>query len=97
MSRSVITDDRLYATFKLVARELLGEDNVVELDAPSMGSEDFGMYLDHAPGLIFRVGMGADHPGLHHADFDFADGALRTGILVLCGMIARICGKGLDE
>ncbi len=94
MSRSVITDQRLYGIFKEVARELLGENNLVELDSPSMGSEDFGMYLDHAPGLIFRVGMGVDHPGLHQADFDFADGALRTGMLVLCGMVARICGKG---
>lgn len=94
MSRSVVTDDRLYAIFKEVARELLGEESVVELESASMGSEDFGMYLDYVPGLIFRVGMGVDHPGLHRADFDFADAALRTGTLVLCGMAARICGKG---
>ncbi|MHC4366778.1 MAG: M20 metallopeptidase family protein [Planctomycetota bacterium] len=95
MSPAVIVDERLYDIFRQVGAELLGADKVVELEAPSMGSEDFGRYLDHVPGLLFRVGVGRDCPGLHSADFDFNDDALKTAMLMLCGMTVRVCTKGL--
>jgi amidohydrolase len=95
MSPAVIVDKRLYEIFKEVGAELLGAGKVVELESPSMGSDDFGRYLDHVPGLLFRVGMGFDCPGLHRADFDFNDDALRTATLMLCGMIVRACTGGL--
>lgn len=96
MSPAVITDERLYGIFKQVGAELLGEDKVVELESPSMGSEDFGRYIEHVPGLLFRVGMGFDCPGLHQGDFDFNDDALRTAMLMLCGMAIRICTEEPD-
>ena len=95
MSPAVVVDKRLYEIFREVGAELLGADKVVELESPSMGSEDFGRYLDHVPGLLFRVGMGVDCPGLHRADFDFNDDALRTATLMLCGMTVRVCMGGL--
>jgi amidohydrolase len=97
MSPAVITDDRLYQIFRCVASELLGEDKVQTLDAPSMGSEDFGSYLQHVPGLLFRVGMGVGSPQLHQANFDFNDEALRTAVLVLAGLAIRICDQGLEQ
>jgi len=96
MSPAVIVDKRLYGIFKEIGAELLGADKVVELESPSMGSEDFGRYLDHVPGLLFRVGMGLDSPGLHRADFDFNDDALRTATLMLCGLAVRVCMGGLQ-
>lgn len=92
---AVVVDERLYEIFTQVGAELLGTNKVVELESPSMGSEDFGRYLDHVPGLLFRVGMGSDCPGLHQADFDFNDDALRTAMLMLCGMTVRVCREGL--
>jgi amidohydrolase len=95
MSPAVIVDERLYRVFKQVGAELLGEDKVEELERPSMGSEDFGSYLEHVPGLLFRVGMGADCADLHQPEFDFNDDALRTAMMMLCGMAARVCREGL--
>ncbi len=94
MSPAVIADERLYRLFKKVGAELLGEDKVVELETPSMGSEDFGRYLEHVPGLLFRVGMGDNSAGLHQPEFDFNDEALRTAMLMLCGMAVRVCREG---
>ena len=96
MSPAVIVDRRLYEIFKETGAELLGADKVLELESPSMGSDDFGKYLDHVPGLLFRVGMGCDSPDLHRADFDFNDDALRTATLMLCGLAVRICMGGLQ-
>ena len=96
-SPAVLTDRRLHAVFREVGITLLGEDNVLELDGPSMGSEDFGWYLEHAPGLLFRVGMGLDGPGLHEAAFDFNDQALPPAAAMLCAMAIHICNEGLPE
>lgn len=96
-SPAVIVDERLYAVFEQVGSELLGADKVVELEKPSMGSEDFGVYLEHVPGLLFRVGMGVDCAGLHQPEFDFNDDALGTAMLMLCGMTVRVCAEGLHE
>ena len=48
--------------------------------APTMGSEDFGYYLEKYPGAICRLGLGTDRPDLHHPEFDFNDDALAAGI-----------------
>ncbi len=95
MSPAVVVDERLYGIFRQVGAELLGAGKVIELEKPSMGSEDFGTYLDHVPGLLFRVGTGADCADLHRPEFDFNDDALRTAMLVLCGMTVRVCKEGL--
>jgi len=91
---AVKTDPRLYKMFREVGAELLGEERVQEMESPSMGSEDFGYYLEEMPGLLFRVGMGPDSAQLHQADFDYNDEALRTGMLMLSGLAVRFCRDG---
>lgn len=72
-----------------VGRETLGDGGVVELDAPSMGAEDFSVYLDHAPGAFFRLGVGADSPNLHTPRYNFADDALPHGIALFTRLALR--------
>lgn len=94
MSPAVIVNERLYEIFRRVGAKMLGAEKVVELESASMGSEDFGMYLKHVPGLLFRVGMGVDCPDLHRTDFNFNDKALRTATIMLSGLAVRLCMKG---
>ncbi|MHC4757998.1 MAG: M20 metallopeptidase family protein [Planctomycetota bacterium] len=93
-SPAVLNDERLYDIFCEVGAEMLGENNLVEMDGPSMGSEDFGSYLEHVQGLLFRVGMGKESAQLHEASFDFKDEALKTGMLMLSALAVNICNKG---
>ncbi len=58
-----------------------------------MGSEDFGYYLEHIPGLMFRLGMGNDSPELHNCRFDFNDNALAAGIQVLAALAIEVCSR----
>ncbi|MHC4842249.1 MAG: M20 metallopeptidase family protein [Planctomycetota bacterium] len=90
-SPAVINDEQLYEIFCAIGAEILGENNVEKMDESSMGSEDFGCYLEHVPGLLFRVGMGKDSAHIHEACFDFNDEALRTGMLMLSSLAVRIC------
>lgn len=63
-----------------VGRRLLGAENVVELEVPSMGAEDFSVYLEHIPGAMFRLGVGANKPNLHNPSYDFGDEAIPVGM-----------------
>jgi metal-dependent amidase/aminoacylase/carboxypeptidase family protein len=93
---AVHNDERLYKIFHEVGCELLGPDHVIPMQVPSMGSEDFGYYIEHLPGLLFRLGLGLDHPGLHQAHFDFNDQALRTGMLMMAGLALKISKEGIS-
>ncbi len=55
-----------------VAREIVGEDNVVDDQQPEMGAEDFSYMLEKRPGAYLFLGQG-DGPGVHNTSYDFND------------------------
>ena len=61
-----------------IARELLGEDQVVMPGPTFMGSEDFAYYAQHKPGTYCFIGNG-DTPMVHHPMYDFDDRNLPVG------------------
>jgi amidohydrolase len=85
-SPSVYNDEGLTKLIGSVAAGLLGVENVVDLPRPSMGSEDFADYLEHVPGMMFRLGAaGDDAPwsGLHTPTFDVDERCLAIGAKIL--------------
>ena len=65
---------------------LLGEDHLEWIPKPSMGGEDFAVYLNHIPGAMFRLGCAGKSVGsalLHTPDFDVDEQALAVGAKVL--------------
>jgi len=76
----VVNDPLVTARVEAVGRELLGPQNVVFLETPSMGGEDFAYYLREVPGAMFRLGVGTEVTALHTPTYNFADGALAHGI-----------------
>lgn len=63
-----------------VGAETLGASNVVPLEAPSMGAEDFAVYLGYAPGAMFRLGVGEAVTPLHTPTYNFSDAAMVHGM-----------------
>jgi amidohydrolase len=63
----------------------LGRKNVVEVEHPLMGAEDFARYLERVPGTFLRLGVGIpERPAsLHSATFAPDDRALVVGAAVL--------------
>ena len=61
-----------------IARELLGEDQVVMPGPTFMGSEDFAYYAQQKPGTYCFIGNG-DTPMVHHPMYDFDDRNLPIG------------------
>ncbi len=69
------------------AEEAWGSDRVQVLPESSLGAEDFSVYLEHAPGSMFRLGVGfkdriLNYP-LHHPLFEVDESAIITGVVTL--------------
>ena len=64
------------------AGKVVGEQGLVPMDHPSMGSEDFAYYLREIPGCYVRFGAcreGWENIPLHSPAFDFDEEALKVG------------------
>ncbi len=83
----VQNDIALSQLLQIAAEEAWGCDRVQVLPEPSLGSEDFSMYLEHAPGMMFRLGVGfkdrAINYPLHHPQFEVDEAAIVTGVVTL--------------
>ncbi|MBL8819605.1 MAG: amidohydrolase [Planctomyces sp.] len=95
---SVINDPFVTSAFEASARQVIGDQSVVLIDKPSMGGEDFAMYIDHVRGAQIRLGcagQGEDWPLLHSPIFDIDEKSLAIGARVMArtalmlAMIAR--------
>lgn len=78
----VVNSSREAEIARAVARAVLGDQGVVDMDHPSMGSEDFSYYLEAMPGCYVRFGAceaGCENIPLHSPSFDFDEEALKVG------------------
>jgi metal-dependent amidase/aminoacylase/carboxypeptidase family protein len=91
----VKNDPQLTARLRAVAVDLVGAENVVDMDI-RMGAEDFAYYTHVMPGCFYRLGTGnAAKPGttsgLHRAEFDIDENALAIGAgMMALGALAEL-------
>ncbi len=83
---SVQNDPQLTQLLESACREAWGNERVQIINEPSLGAEDFSVYLEQVPGCMFRLGVGIpeqkNHP-LHHPQFDIDEAAIVTGVVAL--------------
>jgi len=83
---SVQNDFTLTQIVESAAAEAWGSDRVQVLLEPSLGAEDFSLYLEHAPGMMFRLGVAFEdqpnHP-LHHPQFQVNEESIITGAVTM--------------
>lgn len=83
---SVHNDPQLTQLLESSARAILGSNQVQIIAEPSLGAEDFSLYLEHAPGVMFRLGVGfcdRNNAPLHHPNFEVDEQAIPTGVATL--------------
>ncbi|MBE9138592.1 amidohydrolase [Nodosilinea sp. LEGE 07088] len=84
---SVLNDPDLTELTARCASEALGSECLQIIHEPSLGAEDFSLYLEHAPGTMFRLGVGfTDRPinyPLHHPKFEVDESAIAAGVLTM--------------
>ena len=67
------------------ARSVLGENNVLQLPEPSMGSEDFAWFAERVPAAHLRIGSKIDglDTAIHRSNYDCNELAIPVGVRVL--------------
>lgn len=93
---SVQNDLALTQLLEESARDAWGSDRVQILPEASLGAEDFSVYLQYAPGTMFRLGVGfRDKPNypLHHPQFEVDESAIVTGVVTLAYAIYQYWQK----
>lgn len=82
--KALINNDEVVNVIKENAEKLLGKDNVVYKEFPSLGAEDFSYFLDEAKGAFFHLGCGNDKKGItsliHTETFDIDEECLKIGV-----------------
>ena len=84
---SVSNDKEMDDHIKESASAIIGKENVIELAEPMMGSEDFALFTDALPGVLFRLGTGNKEKGitssLHNCNFDIDEDAIVVGTKIM--------------
>ena len=70
---------------------LFGEENLLELEKPTLITEDFSFYQQRLPGLFFFLGIGGDQP-LHSDCFQFDEWLLLPGLALFQKLLCLSIG-----
>tara|TARA_Y100001968_G_scaffold98340_1_gene88360 strand:- start:323 stop:1504 length:1182 start_codon:yes stop_codon:yes gene_type:complete len=71
--------------------DLLGRENVLKLQQPSLGAEDFAEFLTDVPGTMFRLGVAGQEgcAPLHNGKFCPDEGSLEIGIEIITATLLK--------
>ena len=85
----VYNDSDLTALIEKIGVSLLGKKNVLTLDLPSLGAEDFAELLKDVPGTMFRLGVAGEDgcAPLHNGQFCPDERCIQIGIEILAKTI----------
>ena len=77
-----------------IARSTKGIPDVVALERPTMGAEDFSYFAQLAPGCMIRLGVGrpgdSAPPMLHSPNFRLDESALTSGVALFRALAHRL-------
>ncbi len=96
---SVYNDETLTQILESATREAWGNDCVQILLEPSLGAEDFSVYLEKAPGCMFRLGVGhsdRNNYPLHHPKFEIDEAAIITGVVTMAYAAYKYWQESVD-
>ena len=87
----MVNDKLVSDVIEKTGQDLLGVENVSEIEK-TLGAEDFGSFLEHAPGAMFTLGTqkeGHEEFLLHHPRFDIDERAMPIGTAILAETAIR--------
>lgn len=96
----VINNEWVTQALEKSAKEILGEERVIQLKEPSMGADDFGSFAERVPSTYFRLGTArADQPvyDLHHPQFEFQDSIIPIGVELFTYTILSKLQRGVGK
>ena len=88
----VNNDSEINKVLRDSSTAILGHKNVIELQKPSLGAEDFAEFLNKVPGAMFRLGVCGKKgcAPLHSSEFDPDERAIIIGVIVITESIVKL-------
>ena len=87
---AVYNSDEMAELAYKAAEEIVGKDGIVE-PVPTMGGEDFSIYMEKIPGFFFWLGVGNEEKGMnyvwHNPRFDGDERAIIIAATVMSNMV----------
>ena len=81
---ALINNDEVVKVILETGAELLGKENIVLKEFPSLGVEDFSYFLDKAKGAFYHIGCGNKARNItapiHNSYFDIDEDCLQIGV-----------------
>lgn len=97
----VFNDDEVVDGIVNAANQVLGEGHVVDFKFPSMGSDDFAVFMDYCRGAQFFLGTGNENVnsrlGLHNGKNQFDEKCLVVGVAVLSQYVLNHLKEDTNE
>lgn len=95
--QALINDDQVVDVIRENAERLLGKENVVFKEFPSLGAEDFSYFIDAAKGAFFHLGCGKEEGGIrspiHTECFDLDEECLKVGVKLQLENVLSLLNK----
>ncbi|HPB30226.1 MAG TPA: M20 family metallopeptidase [Candidatus Sumerlaeota bacterium] len=80
----LINHDEIVKVVEETASEMLGAQNIIHKEFPSLGVEDFSYFLEKAKGAFFHIGCGNKAKNIvapnHNSSFDIDEDCLPIGV-----------------
>lgn len=87
----LINDKKITDLVSKTSREIVGDNNVIELKKPTMGGEDFAYFLKEKPGCLFLLGGKNNSKNInspqHSSTFNFDESIMKNGIKILANTV----------
>ncbi|MEW9123018.1 MAG: amidohydrolase [Thermotaleaceae bacterium] len=95
---ALINDPYMVNILKEVGELVTDKENLIKVEKPAMGGEDFANYLQKIPGAFFWLGGGEDSPyPIHHPQFDFDEQIMRVGMDMMAHAALHYLRKGQNH
>ncbi|MGE6376444.1 amidohydrolase [Peribacillus muralis] len=94
---AVVNDQTAVNISRAVMGEIFEEEQVIIVDDPMFGTEDFSAFSEIVPASMQFLGVHSDELGqaypLHHPKFKIDEGALEYGVRYFVGIADKLCGR----
>ncbi|MDP4088964.1 MAG: M20 family metallopeptidase [Bacillota bacterium] len=82
------------------AESIIGEDNIIHMNKPSMGVESFAYFSLERPSAFYFLGAGNSEKGINHpahgSFFDIDENCLPIGVAVQCRMAFKYLNRDTE-
>lgn len=93
----LINDDNVMKIVEETAVEVVGKENIVYKEYPSLGGEDFSYFADKVPSAFFHIGCGNEAlkttAPLHSDKFALDEDCLKVGIEMEVRTVLKLLGN----